>query len=141
MFYKKSFFLVIKWLLYSETTAAMEWSRKELSNLGIIIREKQTSLKMGFSCFAFQNHELCVFSVVLLAVFLRFRILNSTNNFISETRKSMFFYAFHPLRYAWLCYFRLFYEPSSHFSRYFFVSNDLSPPHSDFSHLAPKVLG
>ena len=85
------FFSEIKWLLYSETTAAMEWSRKEMSNVGIIIREKQTSLKMGFLCFAFQNHELCVFSVVLLAVFLRFRILNSMNNFISETRESMFF--------------------------------------------------
>jgi hypothetical protein len=41
-------------------TTAMGWSRKELSNVGIIIREKQTSLKMGFLCFAFQNHELCI---------------------------------------------------------------------------------
>ena len=38
----------------------MEWSRKDRSNLGIIIREKQTSLKMGFPSFAFQNTELYI---------------------------------------------------------------------------------
>ena len=47
-------------MLYLDMTTAMELSRKELLNVGIINREKQTSLKRGFWSFAFQNHELYI---------------------------------------------------------------------------------
>ena len=47
-------------MMYFDMTTAMELSRKELSNIGIINHEKQTSLKRGFWSFAFQNHELYI---------------------------------------------------------------------------------